>query len=277
MVTAQDFLDFCWEHKIRPFLLPAHSTHLTQPADVGAFQKFKFEFKAELRKCVFLGGNSVSKADFFAMFQSFSDRTWSAKLCKSAFRKTGLIPFKPSIVLDQMNQYGGIQESESEPTREPSSSPAFATPPPRPWEEFRTPITYTGRKRGADYLDNRLDNGPFPLTPSFRHVKAKVDKFTENQLHTGELAQQHLKSVLAHQAVIKQRNNQPGTIIQKYGEIYGHQARRLIDWDDSEKNKVVNLIEERQKKAKAKADEKEKKRLEKEALKAAKDALSFTN
>jgi hypothetical protein len=272
---TQDFLDFCWEHKIRPFLLPAHSTHLTQPADVGAFQKFKFEFKAELRKHVFLGGNAVSKTDFFAMFQSFSDRTWTAKLCKSAFRKTGLIPFNPSIVLDQMNQYGGIQKPES--IREPSSSPAFATPPPKPWNEFNTPITYTQRKRGAEYMDDRLENGPFPLTPSFKRVKAKVDKFTEKRLHTGELAQQHLKSVLAHQAVVKDRNDQPGTIVQKYGEIYGHQARRLIDWDDAEKDKVVNMIEERQKKAKQKSDDKEKKRLEKEALKAAKEALNSIN
>jgi hypothetical protein len=228
---TQDFLDFCWEHKIRPFLLPAHSTHLTQPADVGAFQKYKFEFKAELRKHVFLGGNSVSKTDFFAMFQSFSDRTWSTKLCQSAFRKTGLIPFNPSIVLDQMNKYGRIQEPESvEPIlREPSSSPAFATPPPRPWKEFDTPVTYTQRKRGADYIDDRLENGPFPLTLSFRHIEAKVDKFTDRQLYTRELAQQYLKSVLAYQTVTKERNKSPGTIVQKYSKIYGHQARRLID------------------------------------------------
>ena len=86
-----------------------------------------------------------------------------------------------------------------------------------------------------------------------------------------------MKSVLAHQAVVKDRNDQPSTIVQKYGEIYGHQARRLIDWDDAEKDKVVNMIEERQKKAKQKSDDKEKKRLEKEALKAAKEALNSIN
>jgi len=51
----------------------------------------------------------------------------------------------------------------------------------------------------------------------------------------------------------------------------------LIDWDDAEKDKVVNMIEERQKKAKQKSDDKEKKRLEKEALKAAKEALNSIN
>ena len=126
-------------------------------------------------------------------------------------------------------------------------------------------------------MDNRLENGPFPLTPSFKRVKAKVDKFTEKRLYTRELAQQHLKSVLAHQAIVKDKNDQPGTIVQKYSEIYGHQARRLIDWDDAKKDKVINMIKERQKKAKQKSDDKEKKRLEKEALKAAKEALNSIN
>ena len=28
-------------------------------------------------------------------------------------------------------------------------------------------------------MDNRLENSPFPLTPSFKRIKAKVDKFIE--------------------------------------------------------------------------------------------------
>ena len=86
-----------------------------------------------------------------------------------------------------------------------------------------------------------------------------------------------MKSVLAHQTVTKERNEGPGTIIQKYGEIYGHQAHRLIDWDDAEKNKVVNMIEERQRKAQQKADTKESKRVKKEAVKAANQAVNCMN
>jgi hypothetical protein len=32
-----EFLDFCWQHHIRPFQLPPHTTHLLQPLDVGVF------------------------------------------------------------------------------------------------------------------------------------------------------------------------------------------------------------------------------------------------
>jgi hypothetical protein len=32
-----EFMDYCWDNKIVPFLLPPYSTHLLQPCDVGIF------------------------------------------------------------------------------------------------------------------------------------------------------------------------------------------------------------------------------------------------
>jgi hypothetical protein len=35
------FVDYCWAYNIVPFLLPAHTTHLLQPLDIGVFQTYK--------------------------------------------------------------------------------------------------------------------------------------------------------------------------------------------------------------------------------------------
>jgi hypothetical protein len=35
--VTQDFIKYCWQHQIRPFQLPLHSTHLLQPLDVSIF------------------------------------------------------------------------------------------------------------------------------------------------------------------------------------------------------------------------------------------------
>ena len=80
---------------------------------------------------MFLRTKEISKADFFALFNKFSVKTFKPKLCKSAFRKTGLIPFDPSIILSKMKEYGGIQEVQREETSlsDEDSEPAFATPP----------------------------------------------------------------------------------------------------------------------------------------------------
>ncbi|KAI0994129.1 hypothetical protein K3495_g14054 [Podosphaera aphanis] len=36
-----EFVDYCHNNKILPFLLPPHSTHLLQPLDIGVFQQYK--------------------------------------------------------------------------------------------------------------------------------------------------------------------------------------------------------------------------------------------
>ncbi|KIM94488.1 hypothetical protein OIDMADRAFT_75280, partial [Oidiodendron maius Zn] len=103
---TQEFLDFCWQHHIRPFQLPAHTTHLLQPLDVGVFQSLKHNFKKEVRKQVFMGAKEISRTDFFAFFQRFHDKTFkNPRIHKSAFRKTGLIPLDPQQVLLKLKEY----------------------------------------------------------------------------------------------------------------------------------------------------------------------------
>jgi hypothetical protein len=120
---------------------------------------------------VFLSATEISKTDFFSFFQKFSNKTFTPNLCKAAFRKTGLIPFNPKLVLDKMKAYGGIQTAveavpteAEEVTTSRESTPGFATPPPQPWSEFMTPITNTQRKRGFGYVKERMIAGP--ITPT---------------------------------------------------------------------------------------------------------------
>lgn len=240
--VTQDFLDYCWANHIRPFQLPPHSTHLSQPLDVGVFQKFKFEFKQCLREEVFYGATEITKTDFFSLFNKFSARTFTPKLCQAAFRKTGLIPFDPYVVLTKMKEYGGIQEQEE---RELSieSSIGFATPPPRPWHEFDTPITNTGRRRGSDYISKRLQEGL--ITPTVLRVQEKVSKSADRMVLAGQLSTEYLRAMQSREKARKDRNQAPNKVVQKYGEIYGHQARRQIIEDEEEERDVVNMREKR--------------------------------
>jgi len=36
-----EFVEYCHSHKIIPFLLPPHLTHILQPLDIGVFQSYK--------------------------------------------------------------------------------------------------------------------------------------------------------------------------------------------------------------------------------------------
>ena len=198
-------------------------------------------------KEVFHGAKSISKTDFFSFFQTFSNKTFTANLCKSAFKKTGLIPYNPPVVLDKMKVYGGIQENQdpvpSTPSRE--STPTFATPPSARWSKFKTPVTFTQRKRGVDYIDDRIQNGPWPLTPTAIHVKEKTEKGTQQLLLSGNLSTELLRANNAAGAERDKRKNSKGTIVQKFGEIYGGAARRQMRDDDEDEKRVVNMREQR--------------------------------
>ena len=69
----------------------------------------------------------MSKTNFFVIFQEFSDRTFASNRIQSAFRKTSLILYNLSIVLDKMKDFEGIQEIKSEKSSK-EEEPAFATP-----------------------------------------------------------------------------------------------------------------------------------------------------
>ncbi|KAI1001436.1 hypothetical protein K3495_g6766 [Podosphaera aphanis] len=53
--VTQDFINYCWEHKIRPYQLWPHTTHLCQPLDLVTFQTSKHFFRKALREEVFKG------------------------------------------------------------------------------------------------------------------------------------------------------------------------------------------------------------------------------
>jgi len=239
---TQQFIDFCWQHNIRPFQLIPYSTHLCQPCDVGAFQKLKHEFKKLIREEVFYSAKAITKTDFFSIFQTFSNRTFTPVLCQSAFRKAGLIPYDPSVVLSKMKDYGGQQGRERSCSID-SSDAGFATPPPPPWHEFTTPVTNTGRRRGAQYVVGRLQTGQ--ITPTVIRVQEKVEKAADKMILAGQLSTELLSVDNAKQKAREERNNAPNKIVQKYGEIYGNVARRQIAADELAEDMVVNMHEKR--------------------------------
>jgi hypothetical protein len=96
----------------------------------------KYNFKKVVRKEIFNGATDISKVDFFLFFQRFHNRTFkNPKIYQSAFRKTRLILFNPSIVLKKMKEYQGLQaQTTQEVIQTPSSlllssSIGFTTPP----------------------------------------------------------------------------------------------------------------------------------------------------
>jgi len=229
---------------------------------VGVFQSLKHSFKKELRKEIFQGATEISRVDFFSFFQRFHHRIFkNPRIHKSAFRKTGLIPLNPMVVLSKMKEYHAIQPTvrPQTPPQQPPSSPllfsssptGLSSPPPLPtrnWTLFQTPLTIRSRKSGIDYVRKRQFDameGRIPITPSVVHVSDKVEKAALTSMYKGALSTNRLLDLRVAEEARKRRKESSGKVVQKYGEIYGKQARKQIEADIQDELKVVNMRDKR--------------------------------
>ena len=100
---------------------PPHSTHRLQPLDVGLFAPLGIYYSQELDKFIHQsqGICSVTKRDFFRLFWGAYVKAFTQSNIDSAWRKTGLHPIDPSVVLSIFNRQ--LDQHQTEP-RPPSSS-----------------------------------------------------------------------------------------------------------------------------------------------------------
>jgi hypothetical protein len=93
----------CSENDIIPICMPAHSSHLLQPLDVGCFSPLKRAYGRLVEDKMRLGFNHIDKFDFLEAYPQARTAIFSADNIKSGFSATGLIPFNPNRVLSQLN------------------------------------------------------------------------------------------------------------------------------------------------------------------------------
>ncbi|KAM4067887.1 DDE superfamily endonuclease [Hirsutella rhossiliensis] len=97
-----ELVHFCYQHNIQLFPLPPHVTHLLQPLDVGVFGPYKHWHQQVLYREIANGATNFNKTDFLFHLQEMRNRTFKRPTILSAWEKSGLFPFNPSVVLDQL-------------------------------------------------------------------------------------------------------------------------------------------------------------------------------
>ena len=83
--------------------MPAYSSHLLQPLDVGCFGPLKRAYSKLIEQKGRLGYNHIDKLDFLKAYPAAHQEVFTTENIQSGFRATGLIPFNPKAVLDKLN------------------------------------------------------------------------------------------------------------------------------------------------------------------------------
>ena len=125
-----------------------------------------------------------------------------------------------------MKLYKGIQDMLVSPLSLSLSSSSwestlvFATPPPKPWSEFKTSTTYIQQKQGVDYVARRVTNSPWPFTPIVLQVMDKTEQGTQKLILSRQLSTKLLAANATTSNARTKRKEARNTVVQKYREIY---------------------------------------------------------
>ena len=115
--------------------LPAHTTHILQPLDVGVFKPFKTYFSKACASCLAKHPGRVITNDMIASLVATSwPDAFSPHNIMGGFRKTGIYPINPGAIDNKMlSPFEAFKQkrmpeegiSQSETTPEPKVSPSI--------------------------------------------------------------------------------------------------------------------------------------------------------
>ena len=139
--------------------MPAHSSHLLQPLDIGCFATLKRSYGRMVETQMRNGVNHIEKYDFLIAYPDARTETFKSETIKNSFGSAGLVPFEPDRVLSTLN----IRLRTPSPTSSRESE----------WEP-KTPSNYTQLLKQAllikALLRARSNTPPSPLNSAINQV-----------------------------------------------------------------------------------------------------------
>jgi hypothetical protein len=100
-----EFIWYCGMFDIIPFRLPSHTSHMTQPLDVGVYQCLKNEQRGALRDFMIAGGVQISRFDFLNLWNRMYAVAFKACHIYVGLEKSGMFPFNPEAVLGPLRRH----------------------------------------------------------------------------------------------------------------------------------------------------------------------------
>lgn len=94
---TREVLSYAEANNVILFSFPPHATHFMQPLDVVCFQPLKHYHRQAVAAATRTGCDHFGKADFLHALHDIRKQAFKSKTIKSAFRKTGLVPFNPQV------------------------------------------------------------------------------------------------------------------------------------------------------------------------------------
>ncbi|KAF6517708.1 hypothetical protein HZS61_003269 [Fusarium oxysporum f. sp. conglutinans] len=211
-----EFNEYCKANKIIPLCLPSHSSHLTQPLDVGVFGPLKKAYGSQISFLTRASITHITKDDFFPAFKAAFELVFTEKNIKSSFQGAGLVPWNPEAVTSRLD----VRLRTPTP---PETPDVLALP----WIS-QTPRTATEALSQSTLIKDRVSkhqgSSPTPILASVDQLaKATVSINHQLTLLTGEI-----KALREANEALSKRRSAKRTRLQDSGPLTGKKASQFL-------------------------------------------------
>ena len=210
---SRAFQAYCEENDIICLCLPPHSSHLTQPLDVGCFGNLKRSYSGQIDGFIKAHINHISKVEFFIAFKAAYEESITSQNMKSGFRGTGLIPFSPEAVLSKLDIRIRIP-----------------TPPSFDLDQWisQTPRNPTEALSQSTLVKSRITRHQSSSpTPIFETVLA-LAKGTERLAHENTLLNAEIRTLRAANEALSKRRRAKKTQLRQGGVLTGQETLDIL-------------------------------------------------
>jgi hypothetical protein len=217
---SAEFQEYCKAHNIITLGLPPHSSHLTQPLDVGCFSVLKRAYGRQIETFIKAHINHITKVEFFLAFAAAYKESITAQNAQAGFRGAGLVPFDPQAVLSKLD----VKLRTPDPSR-PSTANS------NPWVS-QTPSNPTEALSQTTLVRNRIarHQGSSP-TPLFETVAA-LAKGTERMAHEMTLLSAEVRTLRAANEALSKRRRAKKTRVRQGGALTVEDAQDILAQKD---------------------------------------------
>jgi hypothetical protein len=211
-----EFEQYCQEQNIITLCMPAHSSHILQPLDVGCFAPLKRAYGQQIGNLIRCYITHITKVEFLDSFMAAHEAAMTAGNIRGGFRGAGLVPHDPERILSTLD----LDLRTPPPPEQPQTR--------APWV-LQTPSNPTEAVSQSQFIRNRIagHQGSSP-TPIFTAVD-QLARGTEALAHNVVLLNAQIQALQTANTLLSKRRRAKRTRLQDGGPLTAGQAYDLLD------------------------------------------------
>jgi hypothetical protein len=216
---STEFEQYCQENNIITLCMPAHSSHILQPLDVGCFSPLKRAYGRQVEDLVRCNITHITKVEFLSGFKAAHAAAMTEGNIRGGFCGAGLVPHDPERVLSGLD----LVLRSPPPAQQPETPPVWIS---------QTPSNPTEAVSQSQFIRDRIaGHQSSSPTPIFTAVD-QLARGTEALAHNVILLNAQVQALQQANMLLSKRRRAKRTRLQDGGPLTVDEAYDLLDQRD---------------------------------------------